>query len=251
VKKIDSLLAKIARKRLVGSLNLRGVQQVEPSLICSAVDDVGSNDALFDIALGAIADARRTDLVGLAKDNERLSDAKYYDVFPGEHYRLLSSLCRTLAPPSIIEIGTFTGMSAAAILRGLPEKSKLTTFDISAWRDFDSHLSEKDFASGRIAQVLDDLSDPSKFEKYRDLFIHSRIIFLDAPKDGVFEHRFLSNLARLQPASSCLMILDDIRVLDMCDVWRSIQSPKLDLTSFGHWSGTGLVDMSAGLKLRA
>jgi hypothetical protein len=27
----------------------------------------------------------------------------------------------------------------------------------------------------------------------------------------------------------------------MVDLWRRIPYPKLDATSFGHWSGTGLV----------
>jgi hypothetical protein len=37
----------------------------------------------------------------------------------------------------------------------------------------------------------------------------------------------------------------------MVNLWRRIDSPKIDLTSFGHWSGTGLVDISNGLSLRA
>jgi hypothetical protein len=36
----------------------------------------------------------------------------------------------------------------------------------------------------------------------------------------------------------------------MIDLWRSIESPKLDITSFGHFSGSGLVDISKGLLLR-
>lgn len=37
-------------------------------------------------------------------------------------------------------------------------------------------------------------------------------------------------------------LFDDIRVWNMLAIWRGIRRPKLDLTSFGHWSGTGLVD---------
>ena len=32
------------------------------------------------------------------------------------------------------------------------------------------------------------------------------------------------------------------------DVSPAIKSPKLDLTSFGHWAGIGLVDMTDGFK---
>jgi hypothetical protein len=37
-------------------------------------------------------------------------------------------------------------------------------------------------------------------------------------------------------------MFDDTRVLNMIEIWRRLNRPKLDLTSFGHWSGTGLVD---------
>ncbi|WP_341884141.1 hypothetical protein [Synechococcus sp. UW140] len=45
------------------------------------------------------------------------------------------------------------------------------------------------------------------------------------------------------------LLLDDIHLLPMVECWRSISSPKLDLTSFGHWSGTGIVDISLGLQI--
>ena len=40
-------------------------------------------------------------------------------------------------------------------------------------------------------------------------------------------------------------MFDDIRLLNMIEQWRALPRPKLDLTSFGHWSGTGLVDWNA------
>jgi len=45
-----------------------------------------------------------------------------------------------------------------------------------------------------------------------------------------------------------LVVLDDIRFESEIMNWRRIQSPKLDLTSFGHFSGSGLVDISEGFK---
>jgi hypothetical protein len=58
--------------------------------------------------------------------------------------------------------------------------------------------------------------------------------------------------AGLEPVSRPrFLLLDDIRLLPMVGLWRSIASPKLDLTSFGHWSGTGLVDVHEGLRMAA
>ena len=39
-------------------------------------------------------------------------------------------------------------------------------------------------------------------------------------------------------------MFDEIRFVNMIDFGRSISSPKLDVIPFGHWSGTGLVDIS-------
>ena len=36
-------------------------------------------------------------------------------------------------------------------------------------------------------------------------------------------------------------LFDDIKELNMLGTWRAITRPKLDITSFGHWTGTGLV----------
>ena len=36
------------------------------------------------------------------------------------------------------------------------------------------------------------------------------------------------------------MIFDDIKDLNMLRFWRRLAKPKLELMSFGHWTGTGL-----------
>ena len=74
-------------------------------------------------------------------------------------------------------------------------------------------------------------------------------MFLDGPKDGIFEKQLLSRLASAEYFKPKILVLDDIKFMNMIPLWRSIQNPKLDLTSFGHWSGTGLVDVREGLKL--
>ena len=39
----------------------------------------------------------------------------------------------------------------------------------------------------------------------------------------------------------CIVMFDDIRMWNMIKIWRDIKRSKMDLTSFGHWSGTGMV----------
>jgi hypothetical protein len=73
---------------------------------------------------------------------------------------------------------------------------------------------------------------------------------LDGPKDGSFEETLLGYLsAKELPNKTRWLFIDDIRFENMYKLWRSIASPKIDLSSFGHFSGSGLVNIQEGLKL--
>lgn len=246
--RFDTFVARLVKRYLTRYPVLRAVRHSELSILTSVDDDSRPNDLLLDLGLSSAQDSLRISLGDLAAQKEHLPDAIYYDIYPGNHYRLLQVLARNLAKTNIVEVGTFTGMSSVCILRGMQASCKLTTFDLVPWRQFRSHLEEKDFASGKITQILEDLSNPVVFKKYLELFTQSEMIFCDAPKDGIFEPKFLANLTSVKPSSTCILVLDDIRLLNMIEVWRAIKSPKLDLTSFGHWAGTGLVDITDGLK---
>ncbi len=181
---------------------------------------------------------------------EGLPDSKYLNIFPGEHYRLLSGFIKALEAQHVVEIGTWTGMGCLAMRNGLPPGGKITTFDVIAWDKLGvpSHFSEDDLKDGRIVQELGDLASDAVFEKHRATLEEADMIFMDAPKDGIFEYKMLAQLAKLSPKPNKLLILDDIRLPVMYDFWRSIQSPKLDISAFGHRSGTGLVDISEPIR---
>ena len=50
------------------------------------------------------------------KYNKNKPDSKYYNIFPGEHYRLLAGLIEYEKPKTIIDIGTSSGMSSRIML---------------------------------------------------------------------------------------------------------------------------------------
>ena len=82
------------------------------------------------------------------------------------------------------------------------------------------------------------------------IFKKSRINFYGCTKNGSFEIKFLKNLSNLKFENrNRLLIIDDIRVPEMFEAWRAIDSPKLDATTFGHWRDR-IVDISNGLKLK-
>lgn len=180
-----------------------------------------------------------------------LPGANLYNQYPGEHYRLLASIVTEEKPLLIIDIGTYTGMSSKVFLDFSDKDSKIITFDLIKWTKFTSFLIQKDFDSGKIIQEISDLSVDKNFLSYESYLKKADLIFMDAPKNGTFEIKFLKKLSNLKFENrNRLLIIDDIRVPEMFEAWRAIDSPKLDATTFGHWSGTGIVDISNGLNLK-
>jgi predicted O-methyltransferase YrrM len=169
---------------------------------------------------------------------------KYMDIYPGEHYKLLASIVKTLKPATVVEVGTHLGYSALCMKKFMPAGSVIHTFDVIPWYTFeDTILTESDFESG-LVQCADDLTKWEEVQKHSSVLENADIIFLDALKDGKQEYLFLENFSRLTFKKKCLFIFDDIRLWNMLDIWYNLEKPKLDMTSFGHWSGTGLVEWS-------
>jgi predicted O-methyltransferase YrrM len=223
-------------------LNRLPARHKEGSVISALDDAVGApTPRLLDVALAAAARAKDVRLTQLEARNS--PEARWYRTWPGEHYRLLAALVAELGAVSVVEIGTFTGMGALALTETLPPGGRLTTFDLVPWRDFsDTWLAERDFANGRIVQVLADIGAPGGIAPHRALFEDADFIFIDGPKDGVSEQSFIDAIGSLELRKNPIVMFDDTRVLNMIEIWRRLDRPKLDLTSFGHWSGTGLVD---------
>lgn len=218
------------------------VRHAEPSMLFSADDDSSQpNDRLFDLALRAIQVARGADLAPIS---ERMKTPPFYpDIWPGEHYKLLAGIVSVLQPRTIIEVGTSTGLSALTMKHYLPPGGRVITFDILPWTSFsETCLRQADFADGQLIQHIADLANPEMVKLFKNELQEAEFIFLDAAKDGVGEQLFIDNLRKLPFATPPIVLFDDIRLWNMLKIWREIQAPKLDVTSFGHWSGTGLVD---------
>ncbi len=178
-----------------------------------------------------------TDISSLIKNG-----TNYIDIYPGEHYKLLAAIVKKLKPAVVVELGTHLGYSALCLKKFMPPEAVVYTFDIVQWKAFEhTILTERDFDKG-LVQFTDDLTIPGNIQKHLSLLEEADIIFMDALKDGNQEYQFLENLARVNFKKKCYFIFDDIRLWNMLGIWYNIKKPKLDLTSFGHWSGTGIVE---------
>jgi predicted O-methyltransferase YrrM len=214
----------------------------EASVIASLDAETAQPSArLLDLSVAAAGRARTIEFADL--DRRSSTEERWYRFWPGEHYRLLAALVTEIGARKVIEIGTSTGMGTLAIAQALPTDGHVTTFDLVPWRNFcQTWLTEDDFASGRVVQEIADIAKPGGIAAYRDLFQDADFIFIDGPKDGVTERHFINALGALSLKEAVTVMFDDIRVVNMIEIWRRIDRPKMDMTSFGHWSGTGLVD---------
>lgn len=177
--------------------------------------------------------------------NARLSTqvAKDAAIWPGEHYRLLTALVKVTGALEIIEIGTYRGLGALSLVAGLPTgRGLVRTYDILPWNHFDeTALKLTDFNTGNLQQIVGDLQNDAFFESQLSYFENTNIIFMDAAKDGCMERKFLKQFRNCKFKKNVLLVIDDIRLWNMLDIWEEIEFPKLDISGFGHYTGTGLV----------
>ncbi|MEW6748374.1 MAG: class I SAM-dependent methyltransferase [Candidatus Micrarchaeota archaeon] len=216
-------------------------QHAELSVIATAADEPSRpNDRLLDISLQAIANARTVDLSDV---KERAAGSIYesLDTWPGEHYKLLAGLVMALEPKVVVEIGTAKGAATLSMRKYLKKGAKITTFDVSPKDKVGQFFRDSDF-DGRLEQHIDDLTDYDTASKHAALLKSADIIFMDALKDGKMEYLFMENFERISLKKGTLIVFDDIKVWNMLRFWRELKYPKIDLTSFGHWSGTGMIE---------
>ena len=225
-------------------LRNKKIRHFEPSIIYSKEDLSTNSDLIELVANSAIVASKNV----LNCGNNDLEDSRLFNVFPGEHYRFLNAFVKVTKAKNIVEIGTYTGMGTLALKDKLSDV-KVSTFDIIPWNKLNvsSHFIESDFGDNLI-QIIGDLSQDDVFNKYKSILDEADIIFMDAPKDDKFEYAMAYKLNKLNNKEKKFLILDDIQLINMIDFWRSIRSPKIDATSFGHFSGTGVVDISNGFE---
>ncbi|SIO55297.1 O-methyltransferase [Singulisphaera sp. GP187] len=203
------------------------------------------SEYLLEVSHKAIEAALQTDLGDLAG---RLKGRFPYpddiaNLWPGEHYRLLAGLVQVLSPKLVIEIGTAEGLSSLSMQKYLPDNGQIVSFDIVPWRQYPrSCLVEDDFRRGNLKQIVADLGQSDVFDNHREFLADAGLIFIDAAKDGVLEQNLIRFFETVPFRSRPIFLFDDTRLWNMLSIWRDLRWPKLDLTSFGHWAGTGLCE---------
>jgi len=211
-------------------------RHLEWSVIAS-VDDLEPkpSSVLIDLMLAGAAKARKVNFDDIAG---RSPDARWLSIWPGAHYRLLAGLCDEIKAQKVIEVGTYLGLGALAL--GASGTRQVITYDIVPLDAFpNAVVTPADINERLIDQRIGNLLDDDFFRAQADDLSTADLFFIDGPKDGHFEKALLSRLIPcLKPGA--VLVLDDIRLLNMLATWRWLPLPKLDATSVGHWCGTGM-----------
>ena len=168
----------------------------------------------------------------------------YYYSYPGrEHYKLLSYLSNEYNNSLFLDIGTFRGLSAIALSNN--KNNLVMTFDIDELNINKNYPSVKDVKN--IVYMVENILDNKA--KFYDMVKKSSIIMMDVdPHDGVQEPLFMDVFK--EAGFEGILILDDINLnKPMNDWWNSINYEKYDISKYGHWSGTGLVNFNKNTKI--
>ncbi|MDA9890796.1 hypothetical protein N9D51_01235 [Actinomycetota bacterium] len=164
-------------------------------------------------------------------------DRNWFDMWPGEHYKFLRSLAKVMQPKLALDIGTYHGASALAIT---PHSEQVFTYDIVPLGKIGNAYANLLELNPHIVQEIGDLANPDFYEMHVSRIRDADLVIVDGPKDGVFEYKVVPKVVNDMKGGS-LLVLDDIRFSNMTDLWMSIDRPRIDVGSFAHSSGTGIV----------
>jgi hypothetical protein len=170
-----------------------------------------------------------------------------------QHYQLLAFFSLLYNNADIIDIGTHVGSSALAL--SYNPTNRIHTFDIAdkiTGTDFEKNSYRE---RQNITYYFENLFDASIRKKFERLIKNSKIIMVDAdPHDGNTEIQFYRLLRDMKYKG--IVIWDDVLFYNqypgMCQFWQQTveNDYKFDLTSLGHFSGTGLVIFSEKTKTK-
>jgi len=158
---------------------------------------------------------------------------------PGyEHYPLLKKLSTELNGKEIFDIGTYMGASALALAFNLT--NIVHSFDLV-------HEYPLPKRSNIVYHLANIVTDTPERELWKERILASPLIFLDIdPHTGKDEYIFYEWLRDNEYKG--VLICDDIRHFEemRTNFWSKIPDEfKTDLTSEGHWSGTGKIQFTS------
>lgn len=173
--------------------------------------------------------------------NSRLNEIQCYHAYftlesGREHYRLLRYLSSKVNS-HVIEIGTHCGSSAFAM--SMDTNHDIITYDITDIKN--GNLPSPKNVIYKISEFMDD-------DKNKELILSARMIFIDAPHNGDYETACYEWFK--ENKYSGIVVWDDIHLNENMEIfWENVTHKKIDVTKYGHVTGTGIVNFSNDMEI--
>ena len=106
-----------------------------------------------------------------------------------------------------------------------------------------SKRNEKDFDQGEIIQLDIDISLPRNLDAVISRITDADLIRFNLA-DGLLLQKILGSLGIGKNDGQMIMVIEKIGLKSISPVLHEISMPRIDLTSFGHACGIGLVHWS-------
>tara|TARA_Y100000593_G_C4179188_1_gene271157 strand:- start:69 stop:695 length:627 start_codon:yes stop_codon:yes gene_type:complete len=173
-----------------------------------------------------------------------VSAYNFYGNSGKEHYKLLAYLSTCYNNETLIDIGTHMGGSAFAL--SYNQSNKVISVDVTCLLSVVVDLPNIEFKY--LDKIENSDKDEDEYETLDPDIIHSsRFILYDTRHDGKLEAELHNYLMESNWTGICMY--DDIKYRytrednkPMQEFWNSIdENQKIDVTDYGHWTGTGLV----------
>lgn len=144
-----------------------------------------------------------------------------------EHYRLLMHLAFCYDNIEIADIGTYRGASAVALAQN--PKNKVFSLDVGVFKE-EIKMDNLEFLIG----------DFRTDKTIQERILKCPLIFLDI--DHMYHNEIWFYNFLKENNWKGTMFCDDIFLCDeMKRFWEEVSHPKIDITQYGHFSGTGVI----------
>lgn len=170
------------------------------------------------------------------------SDAYFFQPPGREDMRLLAYLSIQFKNATLLNVSSSPENSALAL-----SYNKSNTVHSISWEDKPHNPLIRTVPTLRFEKA--NLWDNQTAQTYKTVIQSCPLIFLDIdPHDGVKEYEFYKYLKEIDYKG--ILLCDDIHHFEgMRKFWYFIQEDeKHDLTRFGHWSGTGLINFNKKVR---
>lgn len=146
-----------------------------------------------------------------------------------EHYKLLAYISSLYTNAKILDIGTNYGYSAVCLADN--KDNLVVTYDLVKY-DIIDNLFKNPFNDNIVFKF-------GSFIGVEDLST-CPFICLDTAHDGPFEKAVINYLQFINWRG--ILLMDDILSHGpLIELWEELDMEKYEITSKGHWSGTGIV----------